>query len=319
MNIKSNKKFAAAFAAIAIVAATAQAATLLHEFTFNDPANGTSTASTGTLGGSASFTAPASAEDHSHVPTNLHSDNGLGVSGKLGDYTFNNTGSSQMGGGSTTPGYGGVATLSNGAASLNGLSSFTISGWYNTASATKAGNSARLVAAGTGFEILFQVAVTGANPTPAALRVTHGSSKGAMAMGASDTIFYQTNTWIFFAYTFDGGTGVGTIYGGDKTTGAVSALATGSVASTGGVVTASGNLFIGNQAGANQRPFDGLMDNVRVWGESSGAGGALSLAELQAVMTADLANTPIPEPATTAALLGAGFLMAVMIWRRRSV
>lgn len=306
---------------VALAGTASQAATLLYEFTFNDSANETSTVSSGSLGGYASFTAPRSSSDSSRVDAKLRSDNGLGVSGKLGDYAFNNTGSDKMGGSGAidgaNAGHGGIALVNNGSASLAGMNSYTISGWYNTANSTKPGNYARLIEVGT-TGIWFQVdsGVTTLQVTSIINPVSGNTGGTSNKLNSNTSTLLSANEWVFFAVTFDGVAGTMTLYSGTKDEGVLHKVT--SVETTKGFVATASNLglSIGNSIGnANQRPFDGLLDNFRIWGEATGAGGALSLSELQAVMTADLGNAMIPEPATTALLLGMGLLAAVVMRR----
>ncbi|MDR1281568.1 MAG: LamG domain-containing protein [Opitutaceae bacterium] len=289
-----------------LVSATAlPAATFLHEFTFNDPANGASTTSSGTLGGSALMTNYVETGSSTRVSADLHSTDGLGVSGKVGDYAFDNTAATRMGGGGaingTNAGYGGSAILANGSASLNGMNSFTISGWYNTASTTAPGNYARLIELGSaGGGVWFQ---TGAGLQ---LSMSIGGATGAK-LASLDTRLFQTNTWTFFAFTYDGDTGLLSLYAGTKTSGQLELITSDTLANKGIVSTATNQgLAIGNSVGNDQqRPFQGLLDNFRIRGETTGSGGALTQQQLQQIMTTDITGPTIPEPSATALVFGA--------------
>ncbi len=309
------------FVAFAITAASLQAATLLHEFTFNDPANGNITASTGTLGGSASFTSYVETGSIARQSADLHGTNGSGVSGKTGDYAFDNTASTRMGGAGAsngaTAGYGGIATIDGGSASFVGLNSFTISGWYNTASETTPGSGARLLEIGN-LGIWFQ---SGSELRITVPIKTEGEASATSNVLKSDAaLLFTADTWIFFAVTFDGVTGKLTLYAGSEKDGVLigaDAVIPSMTTNTGFLAnTTTRGLGIANAlTNDNQRPFDGLLDNFRIWGETSGSDGALSKTELQTIMRTDLGL--VPEPASTAALIGMSLLVAAMIWRRQ--
>jgi hypothetical protein len=119
------------------------AQSLIYEFRFNDAANGTSTNSTAPGGATANFTNYVEIGSTARTAEDLHGAPGSGVSGQPGDLAFDNTVSNRMGGNSGTPGYGGIALVANGGGILNGMSSFTVQGWYNGASTP--GNYARLL------------------------------------------------------------------------------------------------------------------------------------------------------------------------------
>ncbi len=274
--------------------------TLLYEFQFNDPANGTNTVGTGNPGGTAAFTNNNNV-DHDDLAADLHGSAGSGVSGSAGDYAFDNTVSSQMGGNNSNPGYGGIASITNGALPLDGMGSFTVSGWYSSSSTI--GNYARLIEVGS-TGVWFQ-----GSTLQLSTNVTGGSGQ---KLASGDNSLLTTNTWHFFAFTYDGATGTATLYAGtdaDSVGFIVSdTLASGDVSLGSGV-----NLAIGNSNfNDHQRPFDGLLDNYRVWA-SEDSSGALSMSALEAVRAGDV----IPEPSTYAALLGLSVLALSVLRRRR--
>ncbi|AHF89499.1 anchor protein [Opitutaceae bacterium TAV5] len=315
MKIRSLRSIAGTALAVLSSAVALPAATLLHEFTFNDPANGASTASTGTLGGSASMTNYVEAGSSNRVSADLHSADSLGVSGKAGDYAFNNTTATRMGGSGAIngsgAGYGGVAILTNGAASLNGMNSFTIAGWYNTAGDTAPGNYARLIEIGSAG-VWFQ---TGAGLQ---LSASIGGSAGSK-LASADTRLFQANTWTFFAFTYDGDTGLVSLYAGTRDSGQLEFIDSVALANRGVVSTVTNqSLSLGNSGGNDQqRPFQGLLDNFRLWGETTGSGGALTQQQLQQIMTADITGPAIPEPAAAAVLSGTLLLALALTLRRR--
>jgi hypothetical protein len=76
----------------------------------------------------------------------------------------------------------------------------------------------------------------------------------------------------------------------------------------GTIANNTAGLTVGNYADTSiQRPFDGLLDNMRIFGSTTDASGALSLAELETIRAADI----IPEPGAVWLLLIGG----LMAWR----
>lgn len=290
----------------------AQAQTLRYEFTFDDYANDTAAASTGALTGSASLINHPGAGVN--TPANLRGSNGGGVSGALGDYALDLSGSSQMGGsgaiGGATAGYGGVAFMTGGASALSNATSFTITGWYNADSTP--GNFARLV------EMSNTTLYFSTNGTLQATAGVQGQSIGGATtrFTSNDAVFSLTAQWVFFAFTYDGATGAANLFAG--TTPDNLASVGGSTLATGTISGSSAGLYIGNTGGTTlyERPFDGLIDNVRVWSDTTGAASALDLIALQGVMAADLGA--VPEPSSAAALAGVAALGLVATRRRRS-
>jgi hypothetical protein len=285
-----------------LIALTASVAALngqtaLYEFGFNDNASGTTTVSTGSSAASADLFYHS---DTGNTPTNLRGADGSGVSGKAGDYALDLSGASKMGGNGTSPGYGGVAYASS--ASLNNAASTTISLWYNAAETP--GNYARLVECGYSA-IYFQ----GGGSIRVSFNVGGGSVK---ALDVTDSVFALSNSWVFLAATFDGATGLVNIYAGTKDSGELTLITSGSISA--GTLGSSTGLSIGNSGNSNdERPFKGLMDDVSIWSDTSGAAGVLSQTQLQTVM-----SSSIPEPSHGAVLLGVIAGAALMMSRRRN-
>lgn len=284
-----------------LIALTASAATLngqtaLYEFNFNDNTSGTTTVSTGSSTVSADLFYHS---DTGNTATNLRGADGSGVSGKAGDYALDLSGASKMGGGSTAPGYGGVAFASS--ASLNNSASTTISLWYNAAETP--GNFARLTECG--FSAIYFV---GDGSIRVSFNVGGGSVK---ALDVSDSIFSLSDSWVFLAATYDGSTGQVNVYAGTKDSGTLTLITSGSISA--GTLGSSTGLNIGNSANSSyERPFKGLMDDVSIWSDTSGSDAVLSQSQLQTVM-----SSSIPEPAHGAMLLGVVAGVALMVSRRR--
>jgi hypothetical protein len=272
-----------------------QAGTLIYEFTFDDPLNGTSTASTGALGGSGAFI------NNSSMPVNLHGADKSGVSGKSGDYAFDNT-SSTAGG---TP--SNVMTF-NGEVFTGGLTSFTVAGWFNVGVSTVYSQGGRILAA-PNLTMRFQ-------SSGVAIKLGTNDEFSVTTASYSNLGMHILDEWIFFAVTYDNTEGLLTLYTGNKTTGSLNEIM--SIAQTKSVSSSTTDISIGNSKTAWNRAITGLMDNYRIWAPDSTdpaakSTGALSQAALQSIMTADIAGPGVPEPATTVALLGTAVLLGAVL------
>lgn len=215
---------------------------------------------------------------------------------------------------SNTPGGAGFSFSTNGGAVANhaagadadkvdGLTQLTLTGWFNLQSAPSVND--RIIsdrasisgATNNGFELIFSSA----------------STLQLIADGLlldSGTASFTTNTWVFFAATYDG-----------LLTSNNVAFYTGSVSATalqlGSVGTINSGALLGNPVGtriggvdtsvtANDRTPNALFDDIRIYN------GVLDLAAIQAVQA-----SAIPEPSAYAAVLaGAAGLMATQRRRR---
>jgi hypothetical protein len=270
----------------------ARAASLpIFEYRFND--SGTSTSSSGTN------TASASLLNSSATATDLHGGAGTGVSGLTGDNSFNNSASTGMG----SAGTGGVARQSGPQAATDNLISFTVTGWFKPESVA-INNSASLVSnlSGGGFslrantiagQLLFETANGSVTST--------GSSYGAVG------------SWTFFAVTYDGTTSSNNVIFYQGST-AAAATAVTTIGMTGGSIGTSTNPLSMGNSNINNRPYDGSLDDIRLFGATSGTAGVLTLGEINTIRTNDLAN--VPEPSMTVTLLG--MTIALAMARRRN-
>ena len=271
------------------------AGTPLLEYTFND--TGTTAASTG------SDTTSLTLYNSSGTATDLHGAAGSGVSGAASDFAFDNTAATGMGTGFN----GGSAASVGDLQGVDTLKSFTLAGWFKTDGTTVIGNNARLLdnqngAAGTGF-ILF------ASGSSGTLTLQINNNQYVSTSGA----YNATQSWVFFAVTDDGQGNV-SFYIGDTAT---SVSLVNSVSGT--AILESDNatsLSIGN-ATAGNRPFDGLMDDIRVYGSSTvnDSNAVLTQSDLESLRSADI--SAIPEPATYTLLGGLVALSIVGLRRRR--
>lgn len=275
---------------------------LIFDYRFNETGN----YATDTSGTSSALTLYAS----SGVQGDLHSSAGSGVSHQPNDSAFDNRSAIRMGGSGSDGATGGTAVL-QGATSFDGLSSFTIQGWFN---ASVAGGTAgrlmeRFKSSDTSQYISFTLS-TRAAEKDGTLSLQIGS---VTAASTRSTLLGQTDTWTFFAVTYDynavAGTSTVTFYVGSETS---SVVQIGSQSISSGVIKSNdGNasIYFGNNSSFN-RPFAGLMDDIRLYGATDHSG-ALTLSELENLRRADM----IPEPGAVALVaLGA---VALLRFRKR--
>ena len=271
------------------------------EYKFND--SGTTSASTGSTTTAVSFLNSAD------TAADLHGGAGSGVSGLSGDKAFDNTASTGMG----SAGIGGRATGGD-IGTIDSLTSFTLQGWlYIPASTPASISGARLFEKNQDANNQFSVQYhrTGTN---GALSLSLGtpSLSAASAFSAGNATFGTDAAWLFFAVTYDGTVASNNVKFYYGTTGtSVVQLGTTQTLNGGTLGSNTGSFIIGNLNG-NSRPWDGLLDNMRVYGATSGSGGALSSSALETLRAADA----IPEPQIVAVLaLGVVF----SVFRRRNL
>lgn len=273
----------AAFRAVVVAAPYAIPERPLFQFDFNE--SGDQAFATGAKPVTATFVNSAGA------PGDLHGEGGGGVSGKLHDRAFDNRASTGMG----NAGTGGGLVVGD-ITSVDGLTSFTLQGWFKTDVAINgagrvfeknfgAGSSGFLLRAGT-------------SPGQLVLQVNSRAVGSASAYGA-------TGRWTFFAVTYDALKTSDNVrfFVGSDTTPVGSA---GTYTLNGGSVIANTvipnqiPLVVGNNSGtagfANDRPFDGLLDNLRVFGAASGGRGILGLDALEQIRLCDLKGDELPAP-----------------------
>lgn len=268
----------------------ANAAAPMLEYLFND--QGISTTSTGALNASLEFF------DQDRSAADLHSAAGLGVAGDLQghrlfgvDRSFDNSAAAGM----QSP--GGIA-LNAEEEVIPSLLSWTVTGWYKTA------DEVPLQGGGT---VLFMTppvftgdpglanagfAVRAENPNGIRVSV-NGMNTPSGTSGVDE--WMDTQTWVFFAVTYDGdldGENL-SFYRGyrnaleGRTAPQVTLIETASFPL--GATRPAPGLSIGNRTDDFSRAFDGLLDNMRLFGSASDQLGALSLAELEQLRASDLA------------------------------
>jgi Concanavalin A-like lectin/glucanases superfamily len=307
-NTLTHLLFVAAFtAAVPVVSAQ----TLLMEYKFNE--TGSAAANSGSLSGAdMTLYNAAGITSGSRVGTaaDLHSASGSGVGGQ--GRAFDNTASTAMGGASAIPAgsvTGNRAQTPDGvSASVGALQSFTIQGWFKTSGTAMVGDGAKLLESYTtvgpaGFTLsAFQNG-----------RLTLNVDGNSLASGtAGSTLYGATESWVFFAATYNGTSTTNNVnfYVGSETT-AASLISTGNLDSGSLGVSGTG-LALGNGLGTNSRPFDGLLDDIRFYGSTTGADGVLNLSQLETLRLG-----AIPEPSTVTMLGGFGLTVMMKLAGRR--
>ena len=280
--MKVTKFFIIGLIAAGYISAFSDTAPLLLEYLFNE--TGSKAVNSGTLD------APLELRSmKGNQLVDLHSGEGLGVSGKSGDRAFDNM-SAEMGGG------GNVACTAGNVDEINGLVSFTFCGWYKTKDDASFINSmARLAtkySQPAGWQIL------GHKDNSGLMFYVNGGNRTVTF--SSSSLLAQTKTWVFLAITYDGTKSKDNykIYAGDRNN-EVKLLSTQTLDSK-AVAENTAALTIGNELNRT-RAFAGYIDNIRLYGTKTAgdASGVLSLSQLETVRAGylsdgDQLNTPEP-------------------------
>lgn len=275
------------FTALACLQPSAFAATPILEYKFSD----------GSLASTGSVTTALTLQN------SATGDTSGGTSGSVGDGVLNLSAALGMGSLASPATNAPAGFLTDRPTEINQMMSFTIQGWFKTDGSLINGNANLMTLSG-----------------PITLNATASGRLSLNVDGVSQQSatggYNTTSTWTFFAVTYDGTqtSANAKFYVGNTSTG-VSQLGTTVTINSGTVGnTAVGtDLVIGNSNGRD-RGFDGLLDNLRLFGSLTNATGVLSLSELEAIRTADI--TAIPEPSTYAAIFAAVSGLAVCLRRR---
>ncbi len=274
-----------------LLTAGALAQTPILEYKFNE--TGTSASSTG------SDATALNLYKNTSTLWDMHGAPGSGVSGRPGDRAFQNIRIE-------TPTGGAARSDAAPVDAIDELTSFTLMGWFHTGNESMIPGGARLIAFDDGTGGISLWADGSGN-----LTLTIGNASRT----TSGALYSATNSWQFFAVTYDGTlTGdnvnfyVGTLADDSLSTPVTLGLNKGTVGAT------TRPLMIGNKLG-NDRPFGGAMDNIRIFGSKTDASGVLTAIEIESFRAFDV----IPEP-TSVALIAFGGLMlsARMICRSRT-
>ncbi|MBK7950895.1 MAG: esterase-like activity of phytase family protein [Deltaproteobacteria bacterium] len=255
-----------------LAAPPAWSQTILH---YDFDQTGTSVSSDGTSN------APLTLRNSAGTATDLHSADARGVSGRAGDRSFQNTGASDHGSAASAATNGFRADQPDDAA-IDGLATFTLSGWFKTGDWTGlSGKTPRLVEnhdGANGFNLQFLSGSAG----DLKLEIDSTSAPAPLEASSGTTGLYAgKSTWIFFAVRYDGTSSTGNVdfYRGFRNdaeaaelgaaSAAVELVASSSLGCTTctldrGVVGDDGSgLVIGNRDELG-RPFDGFIDDVRI-------------------------------------------------------
>lgn len=225
----------------------------------------------------------------------------LGVSGLAGDWALDFR--SAPGTGSNAGGDGPFARTDGDLQPVDGLASFTLQGWFNTNIVpTDNMEFFKNVSSSAGF--MLKAVNDGA------LRLYVNGDGGGSAIVSQNKDWAITGEWVFFAVTYDGTstTDNASFYmGGINESVALSSTQT---LDQGPALDESNRLVISRR----NRPYQGLLDNMRVYGSTGDASGVLSMSDLETVRLTDV--TGVPEPSTFA-ILAACFSMGFVFWQRK--
>lgn len=196
-----------------------------------------------------------------------------GASGKPGDRAFDLSGASGMG--ANDPPHngpvGGVKANTEGLSALGGLESLTITGWLKpSVPITGAGRiviaKTFSVQAGSSGELQFAVIPDSGQP----IHVN------------SEPRYTEAGMWMFFAITYDGTRTMDNVnfYVGATDAG-LELVCTRSV-DGGKLPPFSGGLEVGNSS-TGVRPFQGMIDDLAIYGAENGTGGVLPQAKIEEI------------------------------------
>jgi hypothetical protein len=110
----------------------------------------------------------------------------------------------------------------------------------------------------------------------------------------------DSSTWVFFAVTYDGAGTLGNLnyyrgYRNESEAGANPLEATQTTFGTHalGTTRPSAGFSMGNRTDDFSRAFDGMLDNIRVFGSRDGGGAALSVEQVEAIRAYDMATAHV--------------------------
>lgn len=237
---------------------------------------GTTSESSGTTHPATTPTGTLTLLGTSQLAADIHSSGGLGVSGDSADRALDLTAATGMG--NTSTGLSPAAKITPHPSTIGGLTSFTLQGWFKTDGTSVIGSTS----------YLFHVNNTGMISLRAESAGILKLYVDGIAVSSASGAYNTAATWTYFAVTYDGTLAADNVkfYAGRAAT-AVSLVNTATL--NAGAVGSFGTqpMIIGNSAGGN-RPFDGLLDNVRLFGSTADGSGVLPLADLEAFRQADI-------------------------------
>ena len=207
--------------------------------------------------------------------TDLHSDSGLGVSGLPGDRAFDNSPATRMG--SQGTGHGRGVTDADGIQLLGGTKDFvTVQGWFKADTILYAGAVIMFIPG--------MVDVRQTTGTRGVIRFMSDDTK--LPSADSPAVYNKTGEWVFFAVTWDGTKETDNVhfYIGDRTTpvqlGGTATFAHPMKPKEVPLPLIIGDTNAGMPDKTFTRPFDGYLDNLRIYGASD-ASAILSLEQLE--------------------------------------
>lgn len=208
---------------------------------------------------------------------------------------------------------------------LDGISSFTVTGWLNEANLPiQAGGGTERIFDHTGTNSGYGVLFGKNTGSPQLTMNLNGG--GTNLVGTPGTVLGQLNKWVFFAITYSGaGAGTVNIYSGDATTPVVGSGANFVTNTAAGILVAKSatNQYIalgnydqnGASGGPFNRQFHGQLDDIRLYTATDTSSAALSVADLNTIRTADLAA---PEPSSVVGFALGALCLGGLLLRKRS-
>lgn len=235
------------------------------------------------------------------VQCNVLSADEQGVSGQAGDRALQLPVPDMGADGATGPVKWARAQLVEGASAYDALTGMTVTVWFKAFSPLKK-NPALVWKKGSGN---YAWAIEGHTGTTPADGVPIKFNTGVITdyasvdgTGTNSSLYAETNEWIFLAWTYNGGTRQVVWYKGGTGTKTTEVVRTATLAA-GGIGGSGGYLSIGGRL-VNDRPFHGLIDNVRVFGSKTDPETpVLTQEELEGIRIADA----VPEPGLAVALI----------------
>lgn len=208
-------------------------------------------------------------------PAELFTADGTGATGKPGDRAFDLSAATGMG--AEDPPFQGPSGMVHpsepGLATLSGLTSFTITGWFKPAG--KLVGAARILVTG-----LF--GLQAGNEHQIQLSINDGTGKPIHL--TSDPAYSFVDSWMFFAVTYDGLSASDNVhfYIGAPAAGGLEPAGTGSI-HAGPLGAMTGSLLVGNNSPKGIRPYQGLLDDLAIYGSTTDSSGALPVDQIEKV------------------------------------
>ena len=214
-------------------------------------------------------------------------------------------------------GEGGLALITDSGA-LDSLTSFTVQGWYKVAPDVPVTHSGGRIFVNNYFSLMSNRRLNNTDiETRFTFTLNTSTLEGTQTINTDYSTLLGEDDWVFFAITYDSTLSTNNLsfYAGTTDDAVVLFHQETLDGGATGTVSGPGSLLLGNNS-AYSRPFDGWMDNFRIFGSTTDGAGALSVEQLEAYRYADA----IPEPgAVGLTILGAlGALAARGRYRSRT-